>query len=122
MSTNFKSDPPAPIGGRGFTLIELLVVLAIIALLIALLLPATRSARGAAHRAQCVNNLRQIILALRNYELTHKAFPPAYTVDADGRPLHSWRTLILPYIEQEALYKIDRPLEALERPSQREGF
>ncbi len=44
-------------------------------------------------------------LALQNYEQAHKAFPPAYTVDSNGRPLHSWRTLILPYLEQAALYQ-----------------
>ena len=81
------------------------MVLGIIAVLIALLLPATRSAGPAARRAQCTNNLKQIALALHNYEQAHKALPPAYTVDARGRPLHSWRTLILPYLEQEPLYQ-----------------
>jgi prepilin-type N-terminal cleavage/methylation domain-containing protein len=111
MSANSGNDPEfndaIPKAGSGwrFTLVELLVVLAIIAVLIALLLPATRSARGAARRSQCVNNLKQIALALYNYEQVYKALPPAYTVDASGRPLHSWRTLILPYLEQEALYR-----------------
>ena len=91
--------------GRRFTLVELLVVVAIVAVLIALLLPATRSARGAARRAQCVNNLKQIALALRNYEERYGALPPAYTVDGKGRRLHSWRTLILPFMEQKALYE-----------------
>ena len=51
------------------------------------------------------NNLKQIALALLNYEQAHHALPPAYTVDAQGRPLHSWRTLILPYLDQESLYQ-----------------
>jgi hypothetical protein len=77
----------------------------VFALLVALLLPATRSAREPARRSQCRNNLREIGLALLEYEEAHHALPPAYTVDADGKPLHSWRTLILPFMEQRELYK-----------------
>jgi prepilin-type N-terminal cleavage/methylation domain-containing protein/prepilin-type processing-associated H-X9-DG protein len=111
MSANFRNKPefrdvvPAPSSVRGFTLLELLVVVIILAVLIALLLPATRSAGPAARRAQCTNNLKQIALALHNYEQANNALPPAYTVDANGKPLHSWRTLVLPYLEQEPLYR-----------------
>ena len=78
---------------------------AIILLVILMLLPAQRSAREAARRNSCMNNLKQISLALINYESARGEYPPAYTVDADGRPLHSWRTLILPYMEQLPLYQ-----------------
>jgi prepilin-type processing-associated H-X9-DG protein len=70
----------------------------------ALLLPAVQSAREAARRMQCSNNMKQIALALHNYESQYKTLPPAFTVDAQGNRLHSWRTLILPYLEQSALY------------------
>ena len=61
--------------------------------------------RANAMRSQCTNNLKQIGLAMHNYHAMHKAFPPAYTVDKAGKPLLSWRVLILPYLEQDALYK-----------------
>jgi hypothetical protein len=69
-----------------------------------LLLPAVQAAREAARRMSCNNNLKQISLGILNYEAAHGTFPPAYTVDAQGQPMHSWRTLILPFIEQKALY------------------
>jgi hypothetical protein len=81
-----------------------LTVLGIGAVLVALMLPAVRRAPEAARRSQCKNNLRQIALALHNYESDYPAFPPAYTIDADGKPLHSWRTLILPYLDEKHLY------------------
>jgi prepilin-type N-terminal cleavage/methylation domain-containing protein/prepilin-type processing-associated H-X9-DG protein len=96
---------------RGFTLIELLVVIAIIAVLIALLLPAVQSAREAARRAQCVNQLRQMGLALHNYESSTSRFPPGtVTAWAETIPgLSSWtgwspHAMLLPYLEQTPLY------------------
>ena len=90
---------------RGFTLIELLVVIAIIAVLVALLLPAVQSAREAARRCQCVNNLMQLALALQNYESAHEVLPPG-AVDVKGPVLDQpkgygfgWYTQVLPFLE-----------------------
>jgi prepilin-type N-terminal cleavage/methylation domain-containing protein/prepilin-type processing-associated H-X9-DG protein len=89
--------PPA---ARGFTLIELLVVIAIIAVLIALLLPAVQSAREAARRAQCVNNLKQIGLAMHNYQSSNGSLPPGAKQCCYG----TWVVFILPYLEGNPLY------------------
>jgi hypothetical protein len=71
----------------------------------ALLLPAVSKAREAAQRAQSINNLKQIALAMHNYADAHKAFPAAVMLGPDGKTKHSWRVAILPYLEQESLYK-----------------
>jgi prepilin-type N-terminal cleavage/methylation domain-containing protein/prepilin-type processing-associated H-X9-DG protein len=95
----------------GFTLIELLVVIAIIAVLIALLLPAVQSAREAARRAQCINNLKQIGLAIHNYVDQFDIFVPSAQATnpsqgwgAWGNNGLSWRVMILPQMEQSNLY------------------
>jgi len=83
--------------------------------LVALLLPAVQAAREAARRAQCTNNLKQIGLALHNYQSTHGRFPPAASVGKDGKPLLSWRVALLPFLEQQALYErfhLDEPWDS----------
>lgn len=93
---------PSPKSRRhGFTLIELLVVIAIIAVLIALLLPAVQQAREAARRTQCKNHLKQIGLAIHNYENVFQGTPPNGTNPVGAR--HGWNFRILPYLEQTAL-------------------
>lgn len=115
---------------RGFTLIELLVVIAIIAILVALLLPAVQQAREAARRSQCKSNLKQLGVALHNYHDVHSTLPAGYysfgtTTGAgpswaniepttwDAAPGWGWGTMILPFVDQAALYNeftIDRPI------------
>ena len=91
--------------GNSFSLLTMLVVVGMVVVLTALMLPSIRWAPDSRGRTKCMNNLKNITLALISYAERHNAFPPAYTVDADGHRLHSWRTLILPYLDQQALYE-----------------
>ncbi len=85
--------------------VPVLVVMLCGLCLVGLLLPATSAVREAPRRRICVNNLKQIGLALHNYHAVYGCFPPAYLVDKRGNAMHSWRTLILPYTENVALYR-----------------
>lgn len=108
-------------GRRGFTLVELLVVIAIIGVLVALLLPAVQAAREAARRTQCMNQIRQIGLAILNLESAHKTFPSGgiepwpdiRRYSANGQPFGpkqqglSWAFQILPYMEENSVHGLD---------------
>src|SRR5262249_9680379 len=100
---------PSPSRRPGFTLVELLVVIAILATLVGLLLPAVQKAREAANRTHCTHNLRQIGLALHAYHHAYATFPPGGIEwrppgDLSKRQL-AWSVFVLPYLEQEALYR-----------------
>src|SRR5438128_1840517 len=102
---------------RAFSLVELLVVIAVIGILISLLLPAVQSARESARRMQCRNNMKQVSLAVINYEDAHKCYPPAGLCgprvpsylegpfNPRGGQMISWVVLVLPFMEEQSLYQ-----------------
>ena len=105
------------LGGRGLAVAGIITggVGMCLWLALALLLPAVQQVRAAANRAKSVNNLKEICLAMRKYEEKNGVFPPATVTDRTGKPLYSWRVLLLPYLEQEALYrqfKLDEPWDS----------
>src|SRR4030042_3453440 len=118
VKSRFKRSP------FGFTLIELLVVIAIIGTLVALLVPAVQAARNAARRASCANNLRQIGIALHNYENAYGVFPVGCiecrfgsNSDPAKMKMIAWNAAVLPYIEQDVLWQkfdYDYPAQSAE--------
>ncbi len=112
------NDPKKNVRGQGMAIAGIVlggINLLAIPVLIALLLPAVQAAREAARRAVCTNNLKRIALAMFNYESAHGHLPAAAAYGADGKPLLSWRVLILPYLEEESLYRqfhLDEPWDS----------
>jgi prepilin-type N-terminal cleavage/methylation domain-containing protein/prepilin-type processing-associated H-X9-DG protein len=96
-----QSDGPR----RGFTAVEVVVVLAIIGVLVALILPAVQKIREAASRTQCLDHLRQIGLALHGYHQVYGHLPPGVSYDAYAYPFMGWQTRLLPFVEQDALWR-----------------
>jgi prepilin-type processing-associated H-X9-DG protein len=88
---------------KPISLVQLLVVISLIGIHVALFLPAIQTSHSR-RRPPCTNNLMQIVLALHNYHETYGSLPPAYVADKNGRPQHSWRVLLLPFLERQDLY------------------
>ncbi len=120
----YAPGPIQPTPQQGINVwIVLLIVFAVIFVLmflcgglgIAFTMPAVQQARTAARTAMSQNNLSQIGLAMLNYESTYKSLPPAYVTDEQGKPLYSWRVVLLPYVGEDALYKefhLDEPWDS----------
>ena len=119
------NEPARTAARRAFTLVELLVVIAIIGALIALLLPSVQAARETARRASCTNNLKQISLAVLIYHDAHECFPPSGIHARGPKPfdprdgkMFSWLVMILPHLEQAALYgQFDFHRTVLQQPN-----
>ena len=104
MKANQRKGPSGLRSANGFTLVELLVVIAIIGILVALLLPAVQTAREAARRTQCMNNIRQMGLASLIHESSLGRLPVGTSSTESGDILHTWAAYIMPYIEEVAAY------------------
>ena len=120
-----ESDEAAvapPRRARYGDLLRWLAAIASVVLIVLMLLPSRRFSPEAARRLTCGNNLKQIALALLTYHQEYGCLPPAYTVDANGQPLHSWRTLILPYLEREAIYRRIDLSKPWDHPDNRRAF
>ena len=123
MSQDFNDAPTQKsntalliaLGGCGCAVLLFLVGAVLSFILLPVILQTMGGSSEAARRMQCTNNMKQITLALHNYYDANKCLPPAYTVDENGNPLHSWRVLLLPYLEQQYLYdqiRLDEPWDS----------
>ena len=102
--------------GDGFTLVELLVVIAIIGILVALLLPAIQAAREAARRAQCQSNMKNVALAVLNYESATQKYPVGFVPQPPSVESWGWAVFVLPYLEQQSIYDRLRPSPVFVQP------
>src|SRR5262249_49918270 len=109
-------NPKSAITKHGFTLVELLVVIAIIGILFALLLPAIQAAREAARRAKCQNNIKNLALAVLNYESSRKHFPPGFVSQPTNVETWGWAIFTLPYLEEQSLHDQLSPSETFQQP------
>jgi len=101
VSAGLSQEPAVSV----FVVVAVVVVVMVCSvILLNLLFPAVSAAPEAARRATCQNNMKQIGLAMHNYHDIYGTFPPAYVADENGEPMHSWRVLILPYLEEQILY------------------
>jgi hypothetical protein len=112
--------PPKRGPARWLTWFTVLIVCLFVVMLSGLLLPAVNAPREPVRRQQCRRNLRQIGLAMLSYQQKYGCFPPAFIPDKDGKPKHSWRVLILPFLEQENLYREYRFNEPWNGPHNKE--
>jgi len=102
---NAYVSPPELAGWKnGFTITRFVVV-AVFGILLFMLLPPSQRTSGGHRRTQCLNQIRQVALAMINYENENRHFLPAYIADENGKPMHSWRVLLLPYLNQDELYQ-----------------
>ncbi len=106
-------------GGFQFSLRTMLIGVSVLCLLLAVTLPMVMAAREAAYITECKYNLKQIGLALANHQDQKRSMPPAYLVDANGKPAHSWRVLIVPFLEQSDFYDVYTLEESWDGPSNR---
>jgi hypothetical protein len=122
IDLHFIPAEPTPIPRRGLRVTALMIVVLVVGGSIGMFSRQVSKVREAARCGQCVGNLKQIGLAFHNYHQAWGSFPPAYLADANGKPMHSWRVLILPWMEQSGLYGSYNMAEPWDGPNNRKLF